>query len=262
VAPLHLAVQVRAPGSDAAMADPRGLTGQGERVQADRPVRRGLWGPRVPVGEGRIVVGLHHRDPERERRVERGQEGESCAVRQLREEPDHPESGAVIERRVLKHLASFHHVRDIFDVDLHTIAWPGHDVALLVLGATPVSGEQPRPLQDTVNPVHTRDAPEPRAEQVPAEPSGAIAGPSAPSSESPGHPRPHLPRMVVRAPGAIDQAQAIPRAAGVSPPPLVVGLPRDPEEDTGIGHRAELLGFAEPVQPLPNALFPDKVWHG
>jgi len=48
VAPLDLPVQVRAPRPDAAVADPRGLAGEGEGVQPDFPARgrlRGSGGP-------------------------------------------------------------------------------------------------------------------------------------------------------------------------------------------------------------------------
>ena len=48
VAPLDLPVQVRAPRADAAVGDPRGLTGEREGVEAHRPVRGRLRGPRGP----------------------------------------------------------------------------------------------------------------------------------------------------------------------------------------------------------------------
>lgn len=84
VAPFDFPVQVRAPRSDAAMADPRGLAGEGEGVLAVRQHRRGFGGARIPVRAGTVVVRLHLSDAERKRRAKRRQEGKLRAVRQLR----------------------------------------------------------------------------------------------------------------------------------------------------------------------------------
>ena len=43
---------------------------------------------------------------------------------------------------------------------------------------------------------------------------------------------------------------------------LVVRIPGDPEEATGVGDRAELLSLPEPVRLSRGALFPDNVCHG
>jgi len=52
----------------------------------------------VPVREGGVVVRLDLPDPKWERAAEGSQEREPRAVRELREEADHAESGAVVER--------------------------------------------------------------------------------------------------------------------------------------------------------------------
>ena len=218
--------------------------------------------PVVPVGEGGVVVGLDLPEPERERRAERSQEGEPRTVRQLREEADHPEPRAVIERGVLEGLPPLHPVRDVLNVHLDAVARAGHHVALQVLRPAAVSGEQPGPLQDPVDAVDARHPTQAFAPEAPGQAARPVAGPAAPAPEPPGHPGPDLPGVVMGPPGPIREAQPVPPTRGVAAPPLVVGLPGDPEEATGVGDRAELLGLAKPVQPLPNALFPDNVRHG
>ena len=49
---------------------------------------------------------------------------------------------------------------------------------------------------------------------------------------------------------------------GITAASLVVGLAGDPEGDGRVGDRAVPSGLPEPVQPLPNAPFPDRVSHG
>lgn len=251
VAPLNLPIQVRAARPDAAVRDPGRLAGKRERVEPDRPIRRGLGSTRVPVRAGTVVVRLHLPDAEWERRAERRQEGQGRAVCQLRAESHHLESSAVIQRHVLVHAAAFHPIGDVLDVDLDAVARRG-----------PVSGQQPGPLPHPVDPGDARDASEALALQVPPEPSGAIPGSPPPALEPSGHSGPDLPGVGVRPAGAIGQTQAIPRAAGVAPPSLVVGLAGDSEENAGIGGGAELLRLAEPVQALADDLFSAMVWHG
>jgi hypothetical protein len=59
----------------------------------------------------------------------------------------------------------------------------------------------------------------------------------------------------------VKTAQPIPLALGTAVAALIVGLPGDPEEAASIGDRVKFLDLAKPVQPLPNDLFPDKVYH-
>jgi len=82
------------------------------------------------VGEGGVVVGLDLVDPERKGLAQRSQEGKPRTVRQLREEADHPEPRAVIERGVLEGLPPLHPVRDVLDVHLDAVARAGQHVAL------------------------------------------------------------------------------------------------------------------------------------
>ena len=116
-------------------------------------------------------------------------------------------------------------------------ARPGHDVALAVFRPTSVLRQQPGPLEHPVDAVDARDTPEARAPEAPQEASRAVAGPPTPAAESPGHPGPDLARVPMRAPGPVGEAQAVPLAGRVAAPPLVVGLPGDPEEGTGVGDR-------------------------
>lgn len=218
--------------------------------------------PVVPVREGRIVVGLDLPDAKWERAAEGSQEREPRAVRELREEAHDPQPGTVIQGRVLEDLPPLDPIGHILDVHLDAIPWPGQDVALPVLRAAAVPGEQPGPLQDPVDAVDARDVRDALPAEVPGQAAGAVPGPPPPAPEPPGHPGPDLARVPVGAPGAIREAQAVPPTRGVAAPPLVVGLPGDPEEDTGVGDGPERLGLAKPVQPLPNALFPDNVGHG
>jgi len=168
----------------------------------------------------------------------------------------------VVERGVLEDLAAVDPVGHVRDVHLAAVPRPGHHVVLLLLRARPVSREEPRPLEDAGDAVHTRDAGDALPAEVPGQTARPVASPSAPPAQSAGHPGADLAGVAVRAPRAVGQAQPIPLTRGVAVPPLVVRLPGDPEEDAGVGDRAELLGLAEPVQPLPNALFPDRVSHG
>jgi len=131
-----------------------------------------------------------------------------------------------------------------------------------VLRAGAVLGEQPRPLEDAVDPIDARDVGDALPTEMPGEAPRPVAGPAPPAPQAPGHPGSDLPGVPMGPSGAIGEVQPVPAARRVAVPPLVVRLPGDPEEDTGIGHRAELLGLAEPGQPLSNALFPDTVWHG
>lgn len=244
------------------MDDPGRLAGEGERVQPDRPIRRGLWGARVPGGAGAVGVRLDLPDATRERRAERSQNGESRALRQLWEAPDHSASRAVVQRRVLEDLPPLDLVGHVLDVDLDAVARPGHDGAPPMCWARAMPYEPPRPLQHPVDAIDARDAPAARALQVPREAPGAIPRPLTPPAEAPSHPNPHLPGVAVGPAGAIRETQPIPPARRVAVLPRVVRLPGDPEEDAGVRDRSELLCLAEPVQPLSNPLFPDTVWHG
>ena len=216
----------------------------------------------VPVGEGGIVVGLDLVDPERKGLAQRGQERERRRVRQLWEEAHDPQPGAVVQGRVLEDLPRLHPIGHVLDVHLDAVARARHHVALPVLRPGAVPGEQAGPLQDPMDPVDTRDVGDPLPAEVPGQAAGPIPGPPPPAPEPPGHPGPDLARVPVGAPRAIREVQAVPPTRGVAVPPLVVGLPGDPEEGAGVGDRAELLGLPKPVQSLPNALFPDNVRHG